>query len=65
MEEPGRVEISVYNLAGERVAELAGSLPQGPGELVWECGALAPGIYLARIRINGEQKRRFKLAVVR
>lgn len=65
MEEPGRVEISVYNLAGERVAELAGSLPQGPGELVWECGALASGIYLARVRINGEQKRRFKLAVVR
>ncbi len=64
-EQDSEVRISLYNMAGERVAELGASMLEGPGELAWECSSVAPGIYLARVVVNGEVRKRIKLAVLR
>jgi len=64
MDQAGEARVTLYNLAGERVAAISASLAAGPGELVWECGSAAPGIYLARVNANGAE-RKLKIAVVR
>jgi hypothetical protein len=58
------MRISLFNLIGERVAELTGSLPCGEVELVWDCGAAAPGIYLAYVKATGTEKK-LKLAITK
>lgn len=48
------VRIELFNMGGERIAQLKQA---GSGEpLVWECGDIAPGIYIYRthIKINGQ-----------
>jgi hypothetical protein len=63
--QPGETRILLYNMAGERVVELKGSLPSGTAELVWECGSVAPGIYLAQVMVDGVVRGKLKLAVVK
>lgn len=65
LEQAGGVRISLYNLAGERVAELGDTLAAGPGELTWECGSVPPGIYLVRIQVNGKETKQLQVAVVK
>jgi ABC-type cobalt transport system substrate-binding protein len=44
------MRISVYNLAGVEVAELAnGALPAGEHELSWEANSLPAGVYILRV----------------
>jgi hypothetical protein len=47
-DKPGRLEIVIYNVTGEKVGNLETDLAQsGPGRLKW-MGDLAPGVYLYR-----------------
>jgi len=49
-----RVRLTVYNLAGERVAELVdGVLPAGAHEVTWNASGLASGVYLVRLEAGG------------
>jgi hypothetical protein len=62
----GQIKVELYNLAGERVAELqaqAGSA--GPVDLVWVCGQAAPGIYFSRVLVEGTELSKQRVAVVR
>ena len=61
-----RVEIHLYNLAGEQVAGLSGDFPAGQGQsLVWNLADVAPGVYVARVRVGGTEKGSVKVAVVK
>jgi len=60
-----RVEVFIANLNGERVATVAGTLPPGHGTVVWQCRSVAPGVYLARILMDGKEIGKCKVAVVR
>ena len=52
--QPARVSVEVYNLAGQRVARLAGGLlPAGRRVLHWDASALASGTYLVRAESEG------------
>lgn len=60
-----KVEIHVYNLAGEQVAALSGDFPAGPGQsLVWNLADVAPGVYVARMAVDGSEKATLKVAVI-
>lgn len=62
-EHPVRVRIELYNLSGEPVAVVEDSLPAGKGAVVWNCRAAAPGMYLARILLDGNEIGKAKVAV--
>jgi len=52
--EAQRVSLSVYDLAGRRVAVLSeGELPAGRHEVAWDCAAAAAGVYLLRLETQG------------
>ncbi len=60
------VRVSVYNLHGERVAAVSQRVPAGRDQAVsWDCRNAAPGLYLARIRVNGREIAAAKVAVIR
>jgi hypothetical protein len=60
------VRVSLYNLGGERVADIAQRMPAGRDQAVaWDCRNAAPGLYLARIRVNGKEIATAKVAVIR
>ncbi|MBD3399726.1 MAG: T9SS type A sorting domain-containing protein, partial [Candidatus Coatesbacteria bacterium] len=49
-----RVSLSVYDLAGRRVAVLSeGELPAGRHEVSWNCSAASAGVYLLRLETQG------------
>jgi len=61
----GRVEVNVYNVLGEKVAELCGGYkPAGSFSFPWNPGELASGIYFAKIASNG-QTQSVKLELMR
>lgn len=64
MAEPGEVKIHLFNATGERVAMLSGAGSAGLAEIIWDCGQVAPGVYLAVVDTNHERKK-FKIAVAR
>lgn len=54
--EPGRVSLAVYNLLGQRVADLEeGDRPAGPHTLTMQRGNLAAGVYFLRLMAGGRQ----------
>lgn len=59
------VRIKLFNLSGERVGQISASLESGTQTLVWDCRDAAPGIYLARISLDGQEKATLKVAVVK
>jgi hypothetical protein len=59
------LRVLLYNLSGEQVAQLSASLASGTQTLVWDCKDVAPGIYLARITLDGKEKATLKVAVVK
>jgi hypothetical protein len=63
--EPARVEVEVFNLAGQRVARLAGGLlPAGRRVLHWDAAGLASGTYLVRAAAGDWQEAR-KITLVK
>ncbi len=64
--EPARVAFNIFNLSGERVAEVNATLPMGQGQSVaWDCRGASPGIYLARVVLAGEEIGCVKVAVLK
>ncbi|NTV52392.1 MAG: T9SS type A sorting domain-containing protein [Candidatus Firestonebacteria bacterium] len=62
----GEVKVWVYNLSGERVAIINGSLAVNRDPVVvWNCHSLAPGIYLVSLQLNGREIGKNKLAIIR
>lgn len=61
----GKVEVQLFNLAGERVAVLQDNLAAGVQALDWDCPDAAPGIYLARILVDGKEYATLKVALVK
>jgi hypothetical protein len=62
----GEVKVQLYNLNGERVASLSAQ-PSGDhtAMLTWDCGSVAPGLYVARLLQDGKEIGKSKVAVVR
>jgi hypothetical protein len=56
-------KVVLYNLAGEHIAEVGADGLTGIIE--WDCSRVAPGIYIARVVINGHEFGKLKVAVVR
>ncbi|MEW6515547.1 MAG: T9SS type A sorting domain-containing protein [candidate division FCPU426 bacterium] len=66
LEAAAKVEIRLYNLAGEQVAALSGDFAAGRGQsLAWNLSGIAPGVYVARMLVNGNEKAKAKVAVVK
>lgn len=66
LESAAKVEIHIFNLAGERTVVLSGDFPAGRGQmLAWNAHDTAPGIYLARMYLAGAEKAALKIAVVK
>ncbi|MCD4813640.1 hypothetical protein K8S19_08110 [bacterium] len=66
LEQAAQVEIMLYNLIGERVAVLQENLPEGPGQsLDWDCKDVAPGVYMARVIVQGSVKGTIKVSIVK
>jgi len=61
-----KVRIVIYQLTGERIADLDETdTSYGESVLLWNCQDVAPGIYLAKIVVNGELKETIKIAIVK
>ncbi len=66
LDQAAEVKVLIYNLAGERVAELSGDFTAGRGQtLVWECGDVAPGVYLAVVLHDNKKKDTLKIAITK
>lgn len=63
LDAPAAVTISLFNPNGERVAQLQAEKPAGTSRMEWNCSNVAPGIYIARIKM-GNREKTLKLAVV-
>jgi len=54
LDEPGDVNVSIYNVLGQRVATLAnGSQSAGQYTVTWEATGVASGMYFYRLQVNG------------
>jgi len=65
LDQSAEVKIAIYNFRGERIAVVGANPPAGLASLVWDCSATAPGVYLARLQVDGQEKKKMKIAVVR
>jgi hypothetical protein len=62
---PVRVELSVYNLQGQKVATLVSERQQaGHHQVQWDAGGFASGIYLCRLQAGGITQSR-KMVLIR
>jgi hypothetical protein len=57
-------EVDVYNVYGEHIANVRVSHPTAePHVVAWNCRGMAPGIYLAHLKVDGRSVRRVKFAL--
>ncbi len=55
LDQPGPVAIELLNIRGQSIADIRnGWQTAGLHEQVWQTGALASGVYLCRLRLNGQ-----------
>lgn len=60
------LDVSVYNIAGQRVAELAsGSYPAGRHQFTLDASGLASGLYFVRATVPGQFEQTNKVLLVR
>jgi len=69
LEYPAHATVRIFDLAGRRVAQLAGqsSLP-GPFEIPWNVAGVESGVYLATVKADGgggSRETQIKIAVVK
>lgn len=58
------IQIDLYNITGERIASLKENFLAGNGQVViWQCADVAPGLYIAKIMIDGEVREILKVVV--
>lgn len=63
-----RVKLSVFDLSGERVAELDGSNELGENEVPWSCGHVTPGVYRCVLKVefaDGTKTKVTDVAIIR
>jgi hypothetical protein len=66
LDQAANVKVEIYNVLGERVAEIAEARQAGPGQtFVWDCQAAAAGIYFARIQVDGQEFDKKKIAITK
>ncbi|NTV52152.1 MAG: T9SS type A sorting domain-containing protein [Candidatus Firestonebacteria bacterium] len=65
LERADEVTVTIYNLSGERIADLKTSNGPGTARLVWDCSRTAPGVYLACVKVGGTEKIKLKVARVK
>jgi hypothetical protein len=65
LDQTSDVKVVIYNMAGEKVAALAGTLAGPVGSLTWDCAQVGGGIYIARIYKNNSELAKLKVAVVK
>jgi hypothetical protein len=59
-------KVNIYNLMGEKVGSASRRLAAGRGQvLVWPCGQVAPGMYIADVWLEGKKIGQSKLAIAR
>lgn len=59
LEEPGAVELNVYNMVGQRIATLAsGILPGGDHSYNWDASGLPGGVYLYKLVFGDHEQTR-------
>jgi len=57
LNEPGMVNLSVYNIQGQRVAELFNDIRQaGEHSITWDASDYPSGVYFARLEAGGSSK---------
>ena len=60
------IELKIYNLAGEKIAQIEESVPGGGNQtVVWDCGDIAPGVYLVRIFKDDSLQETKRVAIVK
>ena len=62
------VTLSVFDLSGERVAQLDGTNAPGENEIAWNCGSVVPGVYrcILKVEFVNDTKTRFTdVAIIR
>ena len=64
LDQSTEVSLRIYNLAGENVAKVQGTLTGPAAVLDWDCSSAAPGIYMVRVFQAGEAKTLLKVAVI-
>jgi len=62
---PKQAKLDIFNLQGERVAKLEDNLNDNSNVLIWNCRGVAPGIYIARIRLDGRAAAKLKVSVIK
>ncbi len=62
----GEAKIQIYNMSGERVATLNAQVSgETTASVIWNCGSIAPGLYMVRVVQDGKEIGKTKVAVVR
>jgi len=65
LETAGPVSVTVYNAAGERVAEVKADCQPGIAQLSLDTASLSAGIYYYRISIDGNSREIKKLVLLK
>jgi len=65
LESDHHVTIDLYNSTGERIAAIAKDVSGPLPILTWDCSSVSCGVYIARLRVDGKEWGRMKLAVAR
>jgi len=62
----GEARVEIYNFRGERVSVVSTQVDsEHVAYITWNCGAVAPGMYVARVGQDGKEIGKSKVAVVR
>jgi parallel beta-helix repeat protein len=65
LDESVKIGILIYNLAGERIADIQEDLSVGQQTITWNCKSIAPGIYLVRFVKDGKLEEVQRIAIVK
>jgi hypothetical protein len=59
------VSIRIYNMTGELVAQISGTVSADNNKVLWDCRGVAPGIYVVRITLPNGTVKKSKVAIIR
>jgi len=60
----GPATLTIYNLAGERIAQLTGTPDPDSHTMAWNCGPIAAGVYVVKIKQEGQTGHTLKIAII-
>lgn len=65
VERSANAVVDIYNLAGERLVRLEKTINGSRDALIWDSAGVAPGVYVAWIKIDGNEKGKIKVAIIK